>query len=145
MNLQWKALPLSFRLAVQTVFEADEKEGEISALPSSGERTVSSIVYSLGRLHADQTSLSLSSQDTMMKSISAVSSHLTMQGISNVLYGLALMKWKWADIPTVTRNDLIATIMKALPNMDDRPLSNIVWSLGQLEATWSDEVSEWSS
>ena len=62
----------------------------------------------------------------------------TAQGVTNSMYGLALMSARWDTLSSSVRMALMNEITSVAPSLDETQLANILWSLGRLKATWSD-------
>ena len=60
------------------------------------------------------------------------------KGVTNSMYGLALMSARWSKLSSSVRMALMNEIKSVASSLDETQLSNILWALGQLKASWLD-------
>lgn len=93
-------------------------------------------VYSLGMLGAQWSSLPTEVASHIVRT--AQSRPLADQTLSNTLYGLSLMGAEWDTLQAELRNTLLESLASPSAFAGDNPqhVSNTLWSLGKLDATW---------
>ena len=185
LQVSWDDLSPNFREALQESFP-DDMKGEISEqtvaniiwglgglrvrwglVSEKSMKTLQPLVPK-GNSDVDQfsfqdstISLPIPVTSKLLKMISKVSSRLTDQGLSNILWGLAKMNIDWAkDVPIDIRTQLfevihnkirlgihstgnndrervVSTGVRRRANFEAQSVANLVWSLGQFQVVWN--------
>ena len=141
MRATWTSLPPAARKALE------------DSLPAQGQATeqvVANIVHSMGCMGAIySTDLSRDSQDRLQAAFISIAPSFTDQGLSNTLYGLARMGFRFEDWPERLQQSLEAALFGGRPSsvlhMKDQSVSNSIWSLGHGGALWSHDGDKDSS
>ena len=141
MRVAWISLPLVARKALE------------ESLPAKGQATeqvVANIIHSLGCMGTiHSTDLSRNSQDRLEAAFIAIAPTFTDQGLSNTLYGLARMDYRFEDWPKELQQSMEAALFGGRPSsvlhMKDQSISNSIWSLGHGGALWSEVGDDGSS
>ena len=141
MKATWTSLPLAARKALEDSLPAQvQGQGHGQAT----EQVVANMIHSMGCMGAlHSTDLSRDSQDRLEAAFIAIAPSFTDQGLSNTLYGLARMGFRFEDWPARLRVSLEAALFGDRPSsvlhMKDQSISNSIWSLGHGGALWSEE------
>lgn len=132
MDISWSRIPVVVKVALDHAISR-LNNGKVT------EQSVGNILWGLGSMGANKANMSPGAIASIYDMICIVSKSYKSQGISNTLYGLAKMNWRWIDLPSKVI-DAIESHLRSkygLQNMPDYSVANIVWSLGQLNALWS--------
>ncbi len=132
MDISWSRIPVFVKVALDHAISRINN-GKVT------EQSVGNILWGLGSMGANKANMSPGAIASIYDMICIVSKSYKSQGISNTLYGLAKMNWRWTDLPSKV-TDAIENHLRSkygLQNMPDYSIANIVWSFGQLNALWS--------
>jgi len=129
MSVTWTSLPENVRKVLEL--------GLPSVNDNPTELVVSSLLWSLGRLKASEAILKKETKANLFDIIIYVSPTFSDQGVSSSYHGLANMKFLYHKLPMKVIRSLELPCIDKLSIMDSRAVSNIVWSLGQMNAQWN--------
>lgn len=127
MNASWDHLPENLRTALLD---------STTALSNLGSLCLACTIYSLGLLGARWETLPPQISAHIVRT--AESKPLSDQTLSNTLYGLSLMGADWELVEPSLRKALLRDLARptALNADHSQHISNILWSLGKMDATW---------
>lgn len=96
-------------------------------------------VYSLGLMGASWERLPVRLKDTFLHSMAGKG--LRDQTISNIIYGMSLLKAEWGSLTPEFREILVETLAQPDAFKDDisQHIANVIWGLAKMDAAW-DEV-----
>eukprot|EP01041_Mallomonas_annulata_P006011 gene6011-12121_t len=124
MDVDWDSLPVVTKEALE-----------------NSEQSVANIIYSLGTMGASTSTIHPRTIAVLVEAVQFVCSRYTAQGLSNSLYGLANIGCKWVELPLEVRDEVQVACLRLLPMLNDQSVSNIIWSLGQMQCSWNKTVT----
>ena len=126
MGIQYQNLPNITVIDMESCFGIYVNPSEIS---------VSTLIYGLGCMGFKLSGASSSVQNILFSAIHGILPNITVQGLANIMYGLA----KMVDVDVSNGNmggvfiEIIDAIRVMIPKfVSSQGLSNTIWSLGQL-------------
>jgi hypothetical protein len=109
----------------------------IASLAEIGALCLACTVYSLGMLGATWERLPARIRYALM--LAAKSCSLRDQTISNVIYGLSLLKVQWASLDTEFRDILLDSMSQKdayAKDTSSQHIANTIWGLAKMDASW---------
>jgi hypothetical protein len=127
MEARWGDLPKTLQRAVFAC---------ITRLVSMNSVCLGCTIYSLGMLGARWESLPPEIAQHIVRTARA--RPLVDQTLSNALYGMSLMGAEWDTMDAALRETLLSNLAHPEAFRGDNPqhMSNSLWSLGKMDATW---------
>ena len=124
---RWDLLPLQLQAALL---------GSAVGLESMDPVGLACAIYSLGLLGAKWDHLPPGIAQHLVSSSRALP--LTDRALSNVIYGLSLMQAEWDTLQPDVKAALVHDLARPAALARDNPqhVSNILWALGKMDATW---------
>jgi len=133
MGATWETLPHAQQKAIYVA---------IASLARVGELCLACSLYSLGMMGAQWDKIPHRIQHIFMRT--AAREELRDQTISNVVYGLSLLKTSWASLDDSFRSVITDSLGRERAFGSDVPqhISNSIWGLAKMDAAWSEVPGE---
>ena len=119
----------------------DAIESSLPAIMGAGEQAVANIVWALGNMNATTSHFTPQTLEYIQSGICSACGSFTHQGLSNSLLGLAKMGHNYDNLSPVLRHGIEGACIdskrrSAVVRMHGQPVSNVIWSLGTMQAKW---------
>ena len=116
-------------------------ESSLPAIMGAGEQAVANIVWALGNMNATTSHFTPQTLEYIQSGICSACGSFTHQGLSNSLLGLAKMGHNYDHLSPVLRYGIESACIdnkrrSAVVRMHNQPVSNVIWSLGTMQAKW---------
>ena len=142
-NGQWRYLQTNLKSTILASMGSSLRSG-------ASEQAVATIIGSLGAMNMGYEELDESIREAVELSISRASTHFTKEGLSSTFHGLARMRCTAQSLSPSMLESLEIALQRVVRKSKNekrtastaRFMASLMWSLGQLEMIWHQDLSE---